>query len=101
MKYVGNTDAFCFGFYFMSLKWTETKIVIEITPLLQAYSCLALVKVGYGFLRISPDIFIEISLVLVVHSNENPFQHVLGFWFCYLGYENMKLLILVEVIWHV
>ena len=32
VKYVGNTDVFCFGFYFMSPKWTRTKIVIVISP---------------------------------------------------------------------
>ena len=33
VKYVGNTFVFYFGFYFMSPKWTKTKIagVIEIT----------------------------------------------------------------------
>ena len=36
MKYVGNTVVFFFGFYLMSPKWTRTKIVIEITPSLQA-----------------------------------------------------------------
>ena len=35
-KYVGNTDVVYFGFHFMSPKWTRTKIVIEITPLLPA-----------------------------------------------------------------
>ena len=38
-------------FYFMSPKWTKTKIVIEITLLLQAYSCLLLVQADYGFLE--------------------------------------------------
>ena len=28
---------FCFGFYFMSPKWTRTKIVIVISPSLQAF----------------------------------------------------------------
>ena len=37
VKYVGNTDVFCFGFYFMSPKWTIIKLVIEISPSLQAY----------------------------------------------------------------
>ena len=37
VKYVGNTDVFCFGFNFMSPKWTRTKFVIEISPSLQAY----------------------------------------------------------------
>ena len=32
VKYVGNTDVFCFGFYFVSPKWTRTKLVIEISP---------------------------------------------------------------------
>ena len=36
-KYVGNTDVFCFVFYFMSPKWTRTKLVIEISLSLQAY----------------------------------------------------------------
>ena len=76
LKYVGNTDVACFGFYFISPKWTETKILVEITLLLQAFSCLALVQTGYGLLRISPEALIEISLVLVVHDNENPFQHI-------------------------
>ena len=44
----------------MSPKWTRTKIVgvIEMTPLLLSTAC-------------------EISRVLVVHGNENPFHHVL------------------------
>ena len=37
VKYVGNTDVFCLGFYFMSPKWTRTKLVIVITPSPQAY----------------------------------------------------------------
>ena len=68
MKYVGNTDVFCFGLYVMSPKWTRTKIVIEITLLLQAYSCLLLVQVAYGF---------AIGLVLITHCNENPVHHIL------------------------
>ena len=31
VKYVGNTDVFCFGFYFMSPKWTRMKLVIVIS----------------------------------------------------------------------
>ena len=69
VNYVGNTDVFCFGFYFMSPNWTKTIIVIEITLLLHAYSCLPLVQVGYRFLRISPEGLIEISPLLIVHGN--------------------------------
>ena len=76
-KYVGNADVICFGFYFMSPKWTKTTIVIEITPLIQAFSCLPLVQAGYGFLRIDHEVFIEISLVLIAHGIENPFKNVL------------------------
>ena len=36
VKYVGNIDVFFFGFYFMSPKWTGTKIVIGLTLLLHA-----------------------------------------------------------------
>ena len=32
VKYVGNTDVFCFGFNFMSPKWTRTKLIIVVTP---------------------------------------------------------------------
>ena len=32
VKYVGNTDVFCFGFNFMSLKWTRTKLIFDVTP---------------------------------------------------------------------
>ena len=78
MKYVGNTLVFCFGFYFMSLKWTRTKVVIEITLLLQAYSCLRVVQVGYRFLGIDPEVLIAIGLVLIVH----PFHHILICIFC-------------------
>ena len=77
VKYVGNTDEFCFGFYSMSPKWTKTKIVIEITLPLQAYSCLLLVQGAYGFLGFGPEVLIEISLVLIAHGNENPFHHIL------------------------
>ena len=77
VKYAGNTDVFCFGFYFMSPKWTRTKIVIEITLLLQAYSCLLLVQLAYGYLGIGPEVLIAISLVLTVYSDENAFHHVL------------------------
>ena len=31
VKYVGNTDVFCFGFYFLSPKWTRPKFVIDIS----------------------------------------------------------------------
>ena len=61
----------------MSPKWTNTKIVIGITPLLQAYSCLLLVQAGYEFQGIDPEVLIEISLVLIAHSNESPFHHIL------------------------
>ena len=61
----------------MSPKWTRTKIVIEITPLLHAYSCLQLVQAGYGFLGIDPKVLIAIVHVLIVHGNKNPFHHVL------------------------
>ena len=37
MKCVGHTDVFCFV---MSPQWTKTITVIEITLLLQAFSCL-------------------------------------------------------------
>ena len=36
VKYVGNTNVFYFGFNFMSPKWTRTKLMIVITPSLQA-----------------------------------------------------------------
>ena len=76
VKYVGNADVFCFDL-FMSQKWTKTKIVIEITLVQQAFSCLPLVQAAYRFLRISPEVLIEISLVLIAHGNENPFHHIL------------------------
>ena len=31
VKYVGNSDAFCFGFNFMSPKWTRTKLLCQRT----------------------------------------------------------------------
>ena len=71
----------------MSPKWTRTKIVIEITLLLQAYSCLPLLQAGYGFLGIDPEVLIAIHLVLIVHSNENPFHHVLIGIFCIQAIE--------------
>ena len=61
MKCLGNTDVFCFGFYFMSPKWTKTKIIIEITLFLQVNSCLLLVQVGNGVLRIGPEVLNEID----------------------------------------
>ena len=64
-------------FLFYEPKWTRTEIVIEITLLPQAYSCLLLVQVAYGFLRMCPEVLVEIILVLVVHCNENPFHHIL------------------------
>ena len=36
LKYVGNTDVFCFGFNFMSPKWTRTKLIFVVTPSQQA-----------------------------------------------------------------
>ena len=78
---IGNPDAFCFVF---SPKWSRTKIVgvVEITLPLQSDSCLVLVQVAYGFLGIGPEVLIAISLVLIVHCNENPFHHVLVCIFC-------------------
>ena len=32
VKYVGNTDVFCFGFIFMRPKWTRTKLIFDVTP---------------------------------------------------------------------
>ena len=55
VKYVGNTDVFCLGFYFISPKWTKIKSVIDMTPLLQAYSCIPLVQAADRFLRIGPE----------------------------------------------
>ena len=77
VKYVGNTDVFYFGFYSMSPKWTRTKIEMEITLLLQAYSCLPLLQADYGFLGIDPEVLNTISLVLIVHGNKDLFHHVL------------------------
>ena len=68
---------FALVFYFMSPKWTRTIIVIGITLLLQAYSCLPLEQVAYRFLGIGPEILIAIGLVLILHGNENPFHHIL------------------------
>ena len=31
VKYVGNTDVFCFGFIFMSPKWTRTKLIFDVS----------------------------------------------------------------------
>ena len=31
VKYVGNIDVFCFGFNFMSPKWTSTKLIFDVT----------------------------------------------------------------------
>ena len=31
VKYIGNTDVFCFGFSFMSPKWTRTKLIFDVT----------------------------------------------------------------------
>ena len=73
VKYVGNTDVFCFGFYFMSPKWTRTKFVIVISLSLQAFWCLPLVQQSYRFLCTYPEVLIAISLVLIVHGKENPF----------------------------
>ena len=50
MMCVGNTDVFCFGFYFMSPKWTRTKIVIVISLSLQTFCSLLLVQRSYRFL---------------------------------------------------
>ena len=69
------------------------------TLLLHSYSCLPLVEAGYGVWRISPEVLIEIGLVLIAHGNQNSFQHHLHFH--YLGHENVKQFILVEVMWHV
>ena len=82
VKYVGNTDVFIFGFNFMSPKRTRTKHMIVISPSLQAYWCLPLVQRCYGFHCTYPEVLIAISLVLIVHGNENPFQHVLVCKFC-------------------
>ena len=32
VKYVGNTAVFCFGFIFMSPKWTRNKLIFDVTP---------------------------------------------------------------------
>ena len=31
VKYVGNTDVFCFGFIFLSPEWTRTKLIFDVT----------------------------------------------------------------------
>ena len=36
VKYVGNTDVFCFGFIFMGPKWTRTKLIFDVTPYQEA-----------------------------------------------------------------
>ena len=78
---------FTLVFILLSPKWTRTKIVIEITQHLQAYSCLLLVQAGYRFLGIDPEVLIAISLVLIGHSNENPFHHVVICIFCIYAIE--------------
>ena len=142
VKYVANTDVSCFGFYFMSKKWTRTKFVIEISLSLQAYWCLPLyrgatgssahtlkfslqsalfslcmamrilfstlslhvywclplVQRCYRFLCTYPEVLIAIGLILIVHGNENPFQHILVCKFSYLGCQNVKRLILIDIV---
>ena len=75
----------------------QTIIVIEITLILQAFSCLPLVQAAYKFLRISPEVLIQKGHVLIVHGNENPFNHIL-ICISLFRVHNMKQLILVEVI---
>ena len=36
VKYVGNTGVFCFGYIFMSPKWTRTKLISDVTPYQEA-----------------------------------------------------------------
>ena len=48
VNYVGNTDVFCFGFNFMSPKWTRTKLVIVISPSPQAYEAYSLYRGPMG-----------------------------------------------------
>ena len=78
MKYVGNTDVSCFGYNFMSPKWTRTELVIVVSPSPQAYISLLLVKRSYWFLCTYPEVLIAIGLILVVHGNENLFSM---FWY--------------------
>ena len=58
MKCAGNTDVFCFGFIFMSPKWTRTKLIFDVTPPQEAKWSLPVVQGRYGFLRSIPEILI-------------------------------------------
>ena len=69
------------------------------TPLLHAYSCLPLVQVAYGFLRIYPEVLIAIGLVLIVHGNENPIHHTFSFAIVIFRNKKVRQLILVVIVW--
>ena len=66
----------------------QNKIVIEITLLLMACFCQWLVQALYGYSRTSPEVLIEIGLVLIAHGNVNPCHHVLV---CIFVIQDMKM----------
>ena len=64
VKYVGNTDVFCFGFIFMSPKWTRTKLTFDVTPPQEANEAYQLYRGGTD----SSDHFLKFSFETAVFS---------------------------------
>ena len=83
----------------MSPKWTRTKIVIEITLLLQAILVYCWYRQSTGSCEWALKFSLKLALFSLFMAIENYFQSCSCLYFHDLGYDNMKWLILVEVIW--
>ena len=87
VKYAGNTDVFCFGFCFMSPKWTRTKLVIKISPSLQAYFAYCLYRCAIG----SSAHILKFSLQLAMFSLCMVMRILFGtFWFAIFVFRVLK-----------
>ena len=87
VKYVGNTIVFCFGFNFMSPKWTRTKLIFDVTPPQEANEVYQLYRGGTG----SSLQFLKFSFETAVFSLSMAMRILSSmFWFAIFIFRALK-----------
>ena len=87
MKCVGNTDVFCFGFNFMSPKWTRTKLIFDVTLPQRPNEVYQLYRGGTG----SSDQFLKFSFQTAVFSLSMAMRILSSmFWFAISVFRTLK-----------
>ena len=87
VKYVGNTIVFCFGFNFMSPKWTRTKLIFDVTPPQRPNEAYQLYRGGTD----SPQQFLRFSFETAVFSLNMAMRIVSStFWFAIFVFRALK-----------